>query len=297
MKAWVLAMRAGDYAAAFRVSDAVLAKRDAASRDDPLVPLHERWVWDGRGFDGADVLVRCYHGLGDTLQFCRYLAPLRARAGRVTLEVQPALLRMLRGLGGVDRMVGFDPARPLAATSCDMEVMELGHALRLGPGRGECLRARAMEGMAGRVGFCWRGGAWDGARDVPVATLRPLVALCPGGVVSLQRGVGAGEAGVIDAEDPLGGSMDVAAMAGLIAGLSVVVTVDTMVAHLAGSLGRPTVVLLKHEADWRWGSGEGVSPWYGSVRMVRQVRAGDWEGVVARAGGLLAGTLGGVAGC
>src|SRR3954454_12010069 len=76
---WSEAMRAGDFDTAWAVSDRVLAERDPATRDDPRLPYHLRWVWDGRRFDDRDVLVRCYHGLGDTIQFCRYLAPLRAR--------------------------------------------------------------------------------------------------------------------------------------------------------------------------------------------------------------------------
>jgi ADP-heptose:LPS heptosyltransferase len=87
--------------------------------------------------------------------------------------------------------------------------------------------------------------------------------------VSLQRGASG-------LPDPLGGSMDVVATARLVAGLRRVVTVDTMVAHLAGALGRPVHLLLKAEADWRWGR-EPRTPWYGSVTMHRQTRAGDWS--------------------
>ena len=73
---WEQAMRRGDLGAAWAISDQVLRERDPSRRDDASLPYHERWVWDGRSFDGADVLVRCYHGLGDTLQFARYLPAL-----------------------------------------------------------------------------------------------------------------------------------------------------------------------------------------------------------------------------
>ena len=93
---WEAAMRRGDFAAAWRVNDAVLAARDPATRDDPALPYHQRWVWDGTPPDGADVLVRCYHGLGDTLMFSRYLPVLKRRAARLRVEVQPELLRFLQ---------------------------------------------------------------------------------------------------------------------------------------------------------------------------------------------------------
>lgn len=280
---WFAAMARGDFAGAFRINDAVLRARDPAGRDDPAQPYHLRWVWDGRPLAGRRVLVRCYHGLGDTLQFCRYLPALRRVAAHVTLEVQPALLGVLAGLAGVDRLHGFDPARPLPPDECDIEVMELAHALRLAPEPGAYLQAVARRGAAGRVGFCWQAGGWDPARSVPPALLAPLLRIPGLSPVSLQRGA----AGCVG-EDPLGGSMDVAAMAGLVAGLAAVVTVDTMIAHLAGALGRPVFLLLRHGADWRWGR---PGAWYGSVRQYRQERPGDWHAAIRALGGDLAGTL------
>ena len=82
--------------------------------------------------------------------------------------------------------------------------------------------------------------------------------------------------------------MDIEALAGLVAGLDAVVSVDTMVAHLAGALGRPTFLLLKHAADWRWGS-DGV--WYQTVRGFRQVRAGHWSEPVVQLTAALRGTI------
>ena len=110
---WGAAMRRGDWDAAWRVSDAVLRARDPRTRDDPAAPYHERWVWDGRPFAGQDVLVRCYHGLGDTLQFCRFLPLLRPHVRSLTLEAQPELLDLLSTLPGPDRLHPFDPANPL----------------------------------------------------------------------------------------------------------------------------------------------------------------------------------------
>ncbi|MGI4952927.1 MAG: glycosyltransferase family 9 protein [Janthinobacterium lividum] len=282
-------MAAGDFDAAFRASDAVLAAHDPATRDDPGLPYHRRWVWDGRSPAGRHVLVRCYHGLGDTLQFCRYLPALRSRARRVTLEAQPELCGLLRGVPGIDALHGFDPAHPLPPAECDIEIMELAHALRLPPAPTPYLHPPGppvespAEPSEGQVGFCWQAGLWNPARSVPPALLAPLLSI-PGLVpVCLQRG-----APPILGPDPLHGSMDIAAMARLLSGLAAIVTVDTMVAHLAGALGRPVFLLLHHEPDWRWTP---PGTWYASVRQYAQRRPGDWSEPLRRLAGDLAGTL------
>ena len=99
---WMEAMRDGDLDAAHVISDAVLAARDPATRDDPSQPHHLRWVWDGTPPDGRDVLVRCYHGLGDTLQFARFLPALSGRAASVTVEAPAALVPLLSDLPSRD---------------------------------------------------------------------------------------------------------------------------------------------------------------------------------------------------
>ena len=83
---WMAAMRRGDFDAAWAISDSVIAARNPAARDDPAIPYHRRWVWNGAPIHGQNVLVRCYHGLGDTLQFVRFLPALRACAAAVTME-------------------------------------------------------------------------------------------------------------------------------------------------------------------------------------------------------------------
>ena len=256
-----------DYAAAWRIADAALVARDPATRDDPGRPYHERWVWDGGTLDGRDVLVRCYHGLGDTLQFVRFLPHLRARARRVTLEVQPELTQLLSGFA--DCVVPFDVAAPSSAAS-DIEIMELPQALRLTPDPAPYLAAPGGAG-AGMIGVCWQAGGWDPARSIPLAQLRPVL---PSNAISLQRGAGG-------LADPLDGDMDLVATARLIASLDHIVTVDTMIAHLAGALGRPVSLLLRHDADWRWGRRD-HTPWYGATRLLRQHAPGDWSGPLAQ---------------
>ncbi|MBC7801612.1 MAG: hypothetical protein H7Z10_13400, partial [Gemmatimonadaceae bacterium] len=98
-------------------------------------------------------------------------------------------------------------------------------------------------------------------------------------VAGLQRGPGETAPWV---SHLWGASMDILDTARQIATVDVVVTIDTMVAHLAGALGRPTWLLLQRDADWRWMTGRRDSPWYGSCRLYRQARAGCWADPVAQ---------------
>ena len=275
-------MRAGDWNAAWQINDHVLAGRNQAEKDDPTRSYHLRWVWDGTPPDNRPTLVRCYHGLGDTLMFARYLPFLRERgAACVTVEAQPELVPLLRMLPGIDGVVPFQLDAPLPPQPCTLEIMEIAHLLRLPPPPSPYLSVIAAPPDASplRVGLCWRAGNWDSARSVPLALLAPIARL-PGVVlVSLQRGQGAEEAlapGAPPFLNPRDRSLDALDTARLIAGLHLVVTVDTMVAHLAGAMGHPTWVLLRRDADWRWPSGTDASPWYPSLSFARQDEEGDW---------------------
>ena len=278
---WLDAMRRGDFPAAWEISDAVLAARDPATRDDPALPFHLRWVWDGRPLEGRSVLVRCYHGLGDTLQFCRYVPLLRPRVAALTLETQPELVPLLTRLLGLDQVVPFDVERPLPASDAAIEIMELAHALRLPPPAPPYLHlmSRCPHDAGLSVGLCWAAGGWDPDRSVPVNALAPLTVLPGLHLVSLQRGSAAAGAGAWLFATAQDHSMDVLRTARTVAGLDLVVTVDTMVAHLAAALGRPTWLLLKFDADWRWGRTH--SPWYPAVRQFRQSVQGDWTAPIA----------------
>ncbi|GAC1346583.1 MAG: hypothetical protein NVSMB18_29210 [Acetobacteraceae bacterium] len=281
---WFAAIRRGDFAAAWAISDAVLAGRDPAGRDDPALPYHLRWVWDGRPFDGRDVLVRCYHGLGDTLQFARYLAPLRRRVRSLTLEVQPELLPLLAAVPGPDCLIPFRPHDPSPQSECDLEIMELAHALRLEPDAAPYIPfpEPAPPPHAGlRIGLCWSvaGGSWNPARSIPLWRLAPLDAIPGTTVVNLQRGPGTADLQAPRAPrvaNPHDTSTDILHTTRLIQGLDLVVSVDTMVAHLGGALGVPLRLLLLAEPDWRWIAGGSGSPWYREVRKYQQPRPGDW---------------------
>ncbi len=269
-------MRLGHYDRAWSVSEQVQAARDPATRDDPSLPYHQRWVWDGRPFDGMDVLVRCYHGLGDTIQYARHLPTLAKRARSLTVEAQPRLCGLLAGMACVDRLIPFDPAHPAKPLACDLEITELPFALREPPAAAPppYLHAPAAALPAGTIGLCYSAGEWDPARCVPPALLEPP---CAGGpAITLVA-----EPTALPVLNPEGCPFDVDATAALVAGCDLVVTVDTMIAHLAGALGRPTWLLLKHEPDWRWMPGARDTPWYPRMRLYPQRTAGDWAPVIA----------------
>ena len=135
----------------------------------------------------------------------------------------------------------------------------------------------------GAIGLCWQAGGWDTARSVPVELLAPVFAGRQ--VVALQRDPPPAALGALN---PHGCGADIAGTAALAAGLGLIVTVDTMVAHLAGALGRPCWLMLKHDADWRWMADRADSPWYPSMRLFRQPAPGDWGAVAAQVADALA---------
>ncbi|WP_230312470.1 glycosyltransferase family protein [Paracoccus lichenicola] len=278
---WTCAMRRGDFPAAWAIAARAMAARDPATRDDPALPYHLRWVWDGRPFDGRDVLVRCYHGLGDTLMFSRFLPLLAGRAARVTVEMQPHLLPLFRGFPGIDRLVPFDVARPLPPQDCDLEIMELSLALRAAPGDAPlpALPVAPAPLPPGTVALCWGAGDWDAGRSVPPAMFAPF---CQGPALSLMPGPCA-----LPVLNPQGCPLDILRTAELVAGAALVVTVDTMIAHLAGMLGRPVWLLVKHDPDWRWPVQGTRTPWYPTMRVWRQPAPGDWAAIIDQAAAAL----------
>jgi hypothetical protein len=272
------AMRRGDFAQAWAISDAVLASRDQAEQDNPRLPYHQRWVWNGGDYRGRHVLVRCYHGLGDTIQFARYLSVLRPLVASLSVELQPALLRLLAGVPGPGRLVPFVLDAPAAPSDCDMEIMELPHALRLAPHdapQPPYLHVAPAPIPRGAVGICWQSGAWDAERDLTENQALHLFERIGCRMFTLQPGPTR-----LPVRNPAGAPIDIVETASLIAGVDLVITVDTLFAHLAGALNRPTCLLLKHAADWRWMADRNDSPWYPSMRLYRQPAPGDWESVI-----------------
>lgn len=283
MDEWMRHMLAGDFEAAWRVSDAVLRARAPTWH----LPRHQQSVWDGTPLDGKRVLVRCYHGLGDTLQFIRFAPLLKAVAAEVVVWAQPALLPLLRTARGIDRLLPLHDGVPEVSYDADVEVMELAYVFRVTPATLPAAVPYLHADPAplprdGRlaVGIVWQAGDWDGRRSLAPELLAPLARVPGVALHVLQRG------DALRTMPPglgvVSGSDDVMEAAGVMRALDLVVTVDSMPAHLAGALGVPVWTLLHAEADWRWMRGREDSPWYPTMRLLRQERAGEWEPVVAR---------------
>jgi hypothetical protein len=280
MKRWVAAMRDEHYDEAWALCADSLAERDPATRDDPTLPYHLRWVWDGKPFDGKDVLVRCYHGLGDTIQFARYLPALAARVRRLTIEVPERLLSILRMTAPAGtKFVPFDRANPLPPAECDIEITELDFALHMRPEAVSSPYLKVAPAILPprTIALCYCAGDWDNDRSVPSHLLDSICSLAP--TLSLVS-----ERTDLPVLNPRGCPFDMETTASLVAAVDLVITVDTMIAHLAGALGKPTWLMLKAEPDWRWNPRLTSTPWYPSMRLYVQTTPGDWRTVIARVG-------------
>lgn len=283
---WIDAMRAGDFELAWAINDRDLAM--LARSPKHTGPRHLQRIWRGEDLTDKKVLVRCYHGLGDTIQFLRFLQPLRDLARSVTVWCQGELLPIVERAAGVDRAVALHDGAPDVDFDVDIEIMEVPHAIRA---RREHVEMRApyvtlvqesqpklprCGGLA--VGLVWEVGNWDKRRSIPAPLLRHLAGRGVS-LYSLQRGSGTEgvfEIGARDVSTP-----DIVALAQLIRHLDLVVCVDTMVAHLAGALGCEAWVLLHADCDWRWPSAGSHSFWYPSLRLFHQQTGGDWQAVIA----------------
>jgi hypothetical protein len=299
---WMAAMRRGDFEAAWRQTDRIEIPRRRAEALGSFSWQPRHLLWNGSPVENREVLVRCNHGLGDTIQFVRYVPLLRQRAGSVTLFVQPPLLPLFAGVRAFgDVRNGWTPDTP--PHDVEIEIMELPYVFRstirtlprrvpyipLSPLRaaGNALPLLGpSDGL--RVGLLWTASDWDPERSIPLSVLEPLGRIRGVGYVSLQQGDAAAE--VRDAPFPIEPysehTAEITAVAAAIRKLDLVITVDSMLAHLAGALARPVWVLLQHEADWRWMTARSDSPWYPTMRLFRQPRGGDWTALawsVARA--------------
>ncbi len=249
------------------------------------------------GIAGRTVLLVHDEGFGDTLQFLRYSPVLAAAGARVRAAVPPPLVRLLRASGidvaesttAYDAWVRIPDLPGVFRTS----VATIPPPLRLTPGPAASARWCDRLPAGRRVGLVWAGAArrhdpaaaaTDRARSIDAGRLAPLLAVPGITWISLQHGQPA-PAGMFD---PMPDVADFADTAAIVAGLELVVSVDTAVAHLAASLGTPVLLLDRYDNCWRWLSGQTDSPWYpGMLRILRQPSPGDWTAVLGAAAAAL----------
>jgi hypothetical protein len=243
-------------------------------------------------------------GLGDTLQFLRFVPAVAARAREVVLQVQRELVELAGELPANCRVLPLDAPAPATDWQCSLlsvpaalrtVLADLAPPARLSVDAGKARHWRErLDTVPGRkVGLVWSGNPVhknDRHRSIPLAAFRQLA--CDGvHFVSLQPEVRERDRATLaqwPALQHFGGDLgSFADTAALLQSLDLVVTVDTSVAHLAASLGRPTWILLPFNPDWRWLQEREDTPWYPGARLFRQQRPGDWDSVLQRVRGAL----------
>jgi len=261
---------------------------------------------------GKTILLHAEQGLGDTLQFCRYVPLVAARAGRVILELQKPLHTLMSGsFGGVQdiaQVIARGDPLPDFDVHCPLLSLPLAFATRLDtipsqspylavpPDAATRWRDRLGQHDRLRIGLAWadnprkalpNANRIDQQRSITFDRLAPLLAVAGCDFLSLQKGDDAvaqlrGSAArdrVIDWTDDLHDFSDTAA---LMDNLDLVISVDTSVVHLAGALGKPFWLLNRYNTCWRWLLDRDDTPWYPAGRQFRQDVSRDWDGVIAR---------------
>ncbi len=259
------------------------------------------------------VLVWCEQGLGDSIQFCRYISLLRDLGAKVTLLVQPALVELLRNLDGVEKIetehancnTGFDFQIPVMSLprlfKTNLTNIPLGIPY-IHPDPQKTKRWAQSLGSQDRlrVGLVWSGGfrkdspaiwAVNRRRNIPFSEIAALQKVEGVEFFSLQKGDPAeaeflAEGAQIWLEknlhNPAGELQHFSDTAALIENLDLVISVDTSTAHLAAAMGKPVWILNRYDSCWRWLMERSDSPWYPSLRIYSQENPGDWGAVVSR---------------
>lgn len=265
--------------------------------------------WQGEPLDGQTVLLHAEQGLGDTIQFCRYVPLVVARGGRALLQVQTGVKQLLGSLASVRAGLASVADLEIRQRDFDLEcpLMSLpavfGTTMETVPWTGPYLGAPAREiaekkklfpnvrsgpGTL-RVGIAWAGNPGyraDQHRSTTLRSLYPLLRVPGVTWISLQKGEPAEQLQELPGDlfvwDGSSCEQNLAETAALIGGLDLVISTDTCIPHLAGAMGKPVWFLLPRHADWRWMSQRETTPWYPTARLLRQRERNDWEELIER---------------
>jgi tetratricopeptide (TPR) repeat protein len=256
-------------------------------------------LWLGAPLNGASIVLYAEQGLGDSLQFLRYVPLVAAAGGRVILDLPANLRRLAAQTPGLDALVATGETLPPFAFRCPLMSLPLalGTTVDTIPARVPYLFA-PQEALAAAAALNWPaaglrvGIAWTGnpshpknrARSVPLDLLATLFDLEGVHFFSLQMGAPEAElvARKTHAVDLEPFTQDMADTAAQMMQMDLILSIDTSIAHLAGALGRPLWVMLNKLPDWRWLLEREDSPWYLTARLIRQPRQGDWPAVIER---------------
>jgi Glycosyltransferase family 9 (heptosyltransferase) len=273
-------------------------------RDGQLAPVRL-----AANLDGKTICLYRGGGIGDAIHYVRYARALKSRGARVIVMCGAREASLLANAYGVDSVLSgeeasvCDPVLP-ALPACDLGISFVAVPFACGPDgddigwsgpyiRIDARRAREARLILGhgstlKVGLCWQSGG-GGERAIPIRELLPILHAHAVGIefINLQRGVHQSDVGamreegirITDLEDTETSLVDTAAV---ISNLDLVISVDTMICHLAGALGRPVWTMLAHKPEWRWTLDSGDTPWYPSMRLFRQGPDRLWGPVVER---------------
>ncbi len=285
---------------------AAYESRYAMSAFKPNVPNVRERLWDGGPLNRRRLLVHVEQGFGDTIQFCRYLPLIKERFGadaKVIFLCEPELHRVLGTLDGVDEVHHLRQRDVQIVYDVQIPLLSLPHrfgtVLETVPRTipylsvpAEAARKKKLPQSKGaliKAGIVWTGRPSHSDnlyRSIPMKLLAPLFDINGVDFHSLQVGNGVDE---LDPHlsrgnvfDHAGEIKDFADTAAIIAELDVLVTVDTAVCHLAGAMGRDVWTMIPFGGEWRWLRNREDTPWYPSMRLVRQRILGDWGQVIDR---------------
>jgi tetratricopeptide (TPR) repeat protein len=248
--------------------------------------------WDGSRITGT-LLLQAEQGFGDTIQFVRFAAIAASRCDRLLLSVPKPLVRLLAQScrAGLLSAETFAEGTPLPEIAATLPLMSLPRILSITPANVPAdvpyLTATPAEprGTRRRIGLVWAGSPdnrIDAVRSMPARLLAPVVTTIDADFVSLQTGPAAAQMADLPGKiAALGAVRDFADTAAVIAGLDLVIGVDTAVMHLAGALGTQAWLLLPFAPDYRWLAEGATTCWYPTMRLFRQVKPGDWQGCIA----------------
>lgn len=296
-------LTSGDLARGFAAYDVRFDYKQTAVKSVPL-PL-----WRGEDPGGKTIFVYAEQGAGDTLQFVRYLPLLAQRGARIVFDCQPELLRLMHSVPGIAEL--RPASAPPPAADFHLPLMSLPDRLgvtldtipaavpyiALPPDAVRPIVPRPA-GTRVAIGIVWAGSPRhenDHRRSMPLENFLRLCDLPGASLYSLQKGARAGDIRALGASalirDLAPQLDDFTDTAGALMQLDVVISVDTAVVHLAGALGRPCFLLLPFTPDWRWLNHRADTPWYPTVRLFRQAKVGDWDGVMQRVQDVIAGRV------
>ncbi len=297
-RGWV-ALLMGDFPRGWKGYEFRWVKKDAPPRE--IIPPFPQWK--GEDLHCKRILVYDEQGAGDVFQFSRFLTEICALGACVVFQLRPALHRLLQAFAGMIRFVSTVPPGEDFDFQCALLSLPavLETTLDSVPASASYLAAESSRAAHWRrrlgdhgfkIGICWQGNPKnkiDIGRSIPLRCFEPMAAVPGVRLISLQKTYGVDQLSDLPPHmtvETLGVDFDAGPdafldSAAVMSCLDLIVTSDTSIAHLAGALGRPVWVALKHVPDWRWMLDRGDSPWYPTMKLYRQNKRDAWDEVFA----------------